>query len=170
MKEIQLSRGLVALVDDCDFEYLNQFVWWAIHPSARAWYAVRAYRDENSERKFIYMHREIWGVTDPAVEIDHNDHGEFGGLDNRRENLRVATSSEQKRNQRVRLGPKSSRFKGVGWHTQRLKWRAYIVVDGRQKSLGLYLSEEDAALAYNRAALEVFGEFAHLNAVSAEAL
>lgn len=89
--------------------------------------------------------------------IDNNGHYEPG-------NIRWATLQEQQRNAGSRTG--KSKYKGVCWHKQHNKWRAYIMVDYKQKHLGLFISETEAALAYNKAAAELFGDFANLNVVS----
>lgn len=86
--------------------------------------------------------------------IDNDGHYEPG-------NIRWATLTEQQQNAGSRTG--RSQYKGVAWHNQRNKWRAYIVNNYRQKHLGLFDDEEEAALAYNRAAVELFGDHANLN-------
>jgi hypothetical protein len=155
MKTIQLTRGKVALVDDCDYERLSMLEWCALkHPST--FYAVKSGRTATG-RKMTYMHREI-------LKPPHNmqcDHIDGNGLDNRRCNLRICTQAENLRNGRARAG--SSRFKGVSWHKSGQKWLAQIKDDGKTIYLGLFPDETEAARAYDAAARELFGEFARPN-------
>lgn len=112
------------------------------------------------QRRTIQMHRLIMGVVDKGreVQVDHINHN---GLDNRRSNLRLATHSENLRNQ----GPRRpmSRYKGVKFDRRINAWIATISVDGAQKRLGPFNTEKIAARAYDVAALEHYGEFAFLN-------
>jgi len=145
------EEGRVALVDDEDFERVSQLVWY-FHPRG---YAHRVHPS-------VFMHRFILGLSrgDP-----HVDHANQDGLDNRRSNLRFADHSQNMANRGVPRGAKSSRFKGVCWDTTRGKWRAQIQPQGRSVTLGYFLTEEEAAVAYNQAAPGFFGEFAFLNEV-----
>lgn len=153
MKKIVLSRGLVATVDDCDFETLNQFKWSALK-HGNDWYAVRA--DKNN--KMIYMHRHILN----AEHGQRVDHKQNGGLDNRRANLRFCTQSQNLQNTRPRQNT-SSKYKGVSWNKHANKWIASIRINGKSKHLGLFVSELNAAKAYDRNARILFGSFAKTN-------
>ena len=166
MKEIQLSKlgkykGLyVALVDDADYEWLNQFRWNA-QKGRDTYYARR-----NFDGTHFLMHRLIMGVTDRQVYVDHiNDNG----LDNRRDNLRTCTNSQNVINARKKKTfkgkPLSSKYKGVTWVKLENKWMAQAKIAGVNKYLGLFNNEIDAALAYNEFAKENFGEFARLNEI-----
>jgi hypothetical protein len=94
MKEIELSKGLLAIVDDENYLYLSTFSWYA-HPGNKTFYAVRcAPRDFNGKRERIYMHRVLMNLprwNKGGLEVDHINHN---GLDNRKENLIIATHSE----------------------------------------------------------------------------
>ena len=104
------------------------------------------------------MHREI--LKPPKnVETDHKD---GNGLNNQRYNLRWATKTQNRQNQRPQEGC-TSRFKGVRWDKNARKWRACIKVQGKQVHLGFYSLEIDAARAYDNAALLYFKEFARTN-------
>ena len=161
MKEIKLTRGKVALVDDEDFEWLNQRKWHA-QKSGNAWYAARC--DCSGKRKrYVYMHRLI--LRPPiGKECDHSN---GSGLDNRRANLRVVTRSQNMMNSRKGRGC-SSKFKGVYWNRQAGKWHTQINVCGRKHYLGRFVGEKEAACAYNRAARQYFGAFARLNEITEE--
>lgn len=106
------------------------------------------------------MHRLIFSLKwTPTTEIDHKN---GNGLDNRRENLRIATRSQNAANRFKRGG--SSKFKGVCIAGKR--WKAGIRQDGKSYHLGTFDTEEEAALAYNASATIRFGEFARLNEVN----
>ena len=117
------------------------------------WYAVTSFNSIT-----IYMHRLILDV-DKKIYIDHVNRD---GLDNRESNLRIATRSQNAMNTNKR-NYGSSKYKGVGWSSERGKWRAVICKDGLRKHLGYFSVEEDAASAYDEAAIEWFGEFAAPN-------
>jgi hypothetical protein len=167
MKAVQLSgkraAGRVALVDDEDWPLVADHLWWVLENKRKSGtslhgpYAYTEFRDGDGRLVRPYMHSLItgWPMTD---HIDHD------GLNNQRFNLRPATSAQNLHNQRLRVGA-ASRFKGVTWHAKRRKWQARIGIGGRNLYLGLFASEEDAALAYNAAALEIYGAYAYLNPV-----
>lgn len=145
---------LCARIDRADVDLVSGFDWHLVGDGYVA--ATRG-------RMFIYLHRLIAGAgPDELVDHANQDH-----LDNRSCNLRIATKSQNGANRgpdRRRLGT-SSRHKGVSWAKSRNCWRAYIHIDGRTRFLGSFTDEEDAARAYNAAALEAWGEFARLNDV-----
>lgn len=157
MKQIQLTQGKVALVDDEDFDYLNQFKW-AAAKFPNNYYAVR-YSSIGGKQVSVYMHREILGVVDGGIFVDHQNHD---GLDNQRVNLRTGTHQDNQRNKRSKAGS-SSKYVGVCWHKKDKKWQAAIAIDGKQAHLGQFDSEVDAAVARDVAAKKHYGEFAKLN-------
>ena len=147
-------------MDDEDFKQVNAFSWHAqkvVLSSKTVWYAVRKVKlRSKSEVKVltVYMHRQIMGVCGVKNQVDHRN---GNTLDNRKENLRAATNSQNQQNRQKAAGC-SSRFKGVSAY--RHKWRAYIQLNGRRTHLGYFGTEEEAAETYARTALKVFGEFA----------
>ena len=147
-RTIPLTRGFFALVDEEDYSFLSQHSWHA-NPARVGWYAART-----ANGTTVYMHRAI--VKPESGE--HIDHRNRNGLDNRRCNLRVATLRQNLANSRPRNGC-GSRYKGVSWHKQDGLWRAYIA----GKHIGLFRDEVAAALAYDVAALDRWGEFARPN-------
>jgi hypothetical protein len=156
MKEIPLSQGKVALVDDEDYEWLSQWKWCASFNGC-TWYAVR--KDcSGPRRRMVKMHRLIMGEP-MGIQVDHIN---GDGWNNQRKNLRLDPNSQNQHNRRKnRRG--SSLFKGVSWRKGCRRWWAYIVHLGVKKHLGYFDSEEVAARAYDKAAKELFGEFARLN-------
>ncbi len=156
MKQIPLSRGKFADVDDEDFEYLNRWKWHCL----KVGYAARSeVYTENCERKkrLVYMHRLIMN-TPRGMEVDHIDGDR---LNNKKENLRNVTHHQNLMNQRSFVG--SSKFKGVARCKRSPKWQSGIVVNGKRINLGHHATEIGAARAYNEAAIKYFGEFAKLN-------
>lgn len=110
------------------------------------------------KQRTVYMHRQI--ADAPAqLQIDHINHDK---LDNRRANLRLCSSSENARNVSSRRGATSA-YLGVSWHKASRKWLSQIHINKLCVYLGTFESEMDAALAYDRAALKHFGEFANPN-------
>ena len=159
MRTIPLSgskaAGRVALVDDDDYELVAQYKWLFWLPADRFRRVPYARLASVRNGGPYLMHQMITGWP----ETDHRNHD---GLDNRRHNLRQATRSQNLANQRPQVG-RSSRFKGVCWDRFNRKWHAKVQVNYRQCNLGLFMSEEDAARAYDAAALAAWGEFACLN-------
>jgi hypothetical protein len=161
MKAIPLygrqAAGRVALIDDEDFELVSQYRWRArerdnANGRIDGPYAIASARS-GGRKSSVFMHKLItgWPMT---------DHANGDGLDNRRSNLRPATPAQNNYNQRPHRG-KSSRYKGVTWHKKCRKWQASIKIGDRNQYLGLFVSEEDAAAAYEAAALQSQAEYAY---------
>ena len=155
---ITLTKGLVSLVDDEDYERFSRFSWFA-QAAGDGFCATRRQR-ENGKKLAIYLHREI--VNAPiGLEVDHIN---GNPLDNRRSNLRLCTHAQNMAN-RKQHKHSAARFKGVRWCRDHKKWRAEIYVRGKRIHLGYFANDEDAAKAYNEAATLHFGEFARPNEV-----
>jgi hypothetical protein len=151
MKEIILSKGMVAFVDDEDYERVNAFNWWY-----STGYARRETR-EGGKRSTVTLQDFIYGPVAEGCTVDHENRNR---LDCRRGNLREATRKEQQEN-RGKWSGGTSRYKGVSWHSVARKWMAVA----SSTYLGLFPSEGAAAIAYNRYAALVQGEFCVLNVV-----
>lgn len=155
VKELPLTKGYVAIVDDDDYEFVSQWKWSA-KVCANTVYAFRSYRRDGKCRT-SYLHREIMGNPD-GEEVDHIDHN---GLNNTRSNLRSATRQQNIFNTRVKTGV--SGFRGVEWCKRKRKWRAVIRTSGRRKHIGYFSDPEDGARAYDEFATRLHGEYATLN-------
>jgi hypothetical protein len=160
MAEIITSNGVVILVDEDDLERLSKFRWFTYKGKTnRTAYAARSDYTTGSRRQ-ISMHRYILGAS-THEEVDHIN---GDGLDNRKQNLRVCSTKENNRN-KPRPKNNTTGYKGVSYHARDLVYCAYIRVDRKLKHLGSFKTAEDAALAYNKAALKYFGDFARLNQI-----
>lgn len=155
MIAIDIGKGLVTLVDDGDFEQASKFKWSADFVGTK----IYADRVNQPTRKKIYLHRQILGVTDSAIRIDHKD---GDGLNNQRSNLRFATQSENLRNRGV-PSHNSSGYKGVSYYKRDGTWESYVKVDGRKIRLGYFHDPISAAAAYDIAAEKHYGQFAKTN-------
>jgi len=149
------------MVDDEDFEKLNQHKW---HYGSRH-YALRTVHEGYSKdgkriTGSVWMHREVLNTPEGLF----TDHINGDTLDNRKENLRVVTSKQNNHNSKL-PSHNTSGYKGVSEDKRNLKnkWQAYITIDNKKKHLGYFSSKEDAARKYNEVAKEIFGEYARLN-------
>lgn len=163
MKQIPLTQGKVALVDDADYDELSKYKWHAQKEyRSGTFYAARYIRLSAGKYTQISMHRQILGLEyKDGLQIDHINRNP---LDNRRRFLRVCTQSKNMMNRRGKQG--SSQYKGVYFDKYHKKWRAEIRLAGVGSFLGYFDFEEDAAEAYNIAAIRYFGEFACLNEIA----
>lgn len=150
-KIIALTQGKVAQVSDHRFDYLNQWKWYA-NKDGNKWYARR-----NEGNKSVKMHRQITGVTDPEIDVDHRD---GDGLNNTDENLRVCTATQNLAN-RGKTKRNTSGYKGVS--KIRGRWYADLMKGGKHVFRGYFSTAEEAARAYDKAAREHYGEFAYTN-------
>lgn len=149
---IALTRGQNAIVDAEDFKWLSQWNWCA------SWMKSGFYALRREGRRIILLHCQILNFRF-GKEVDHRN---GNSLDNRRENLRHSTHSENARN-RGKQRNNSSGFKGVYWYKRSHKWRAQIQLDGKMRYIGYFNNLVDAARAYDKKARELHGRFCHLN-------
>lgn len=161
MKEIKLTKGFVAIVDDDKFEELNKFKWYAGSSSLGKFYACRMYRKQNGKQGIILMHRQIIGQTSDYNIIEHIN---SNPLDNRVENLRRTTRSQIiKKQHAMRSLNKTTDYTGVIKNGK--NYSALINIDNRTIYLGFFKTKTDAAIAYNKAAIKYFGNQAKLNEI-----
>jgi hypothetical protein len=158
MLAIELTQNQFAIVDEEDYDFLNQYKWYADYqPGIYGFYARRnlylGVIDGKEKWKAIMMHRLIMErflgrELERREVIDHINHD---SLDNRRCNLRVAS---QRQNTQNRNEKSSSKYPGVYWHNPTQKWHAQITINGKRKHLGLFVDEREAAKAYEEACRE----------------
>jgi hypothetical protein len=159
MKEIALvgknGVGKFALVDDEDFEWLNQYRWYYDTDG----YAIGRVIPKN---RFLFkMHRLIIGIDDPKVKVDHWDRNP---LNNQRTNLRRCTNAENSTNRRKSANT-SSIYRGVTWNKLDKKWQVGFKYKNRFVAVGRFHDEREAALAFNAKCLEIGDPFFVLNDV-----
>ena len=155
MKEIKLANNKgVALVDDEDFEMLNQYKWF----NNGTGYAITKIKKNNKQVNKL-MHLFIID-TPKDMQTDHIDRNK---LNNQKFNLRIVTRSQNTMNRPKYKG--TSKYKGVYYNKQNKNWVARIKLNKKQITIGSYEDEKDAALAYNEKAIELFKEYAYLNEV-----
>lgn len=160
VKSIPLSQGYSMIVDDHWYEELNKYTWY-YHEG----YGLRKERvpGEKNKWKAFRAHRVILNCEDPELVVDHINGDK---LDNREENLRVATRGENNRNVK-KTWTSSSQYKGVTYQKGQDKpWIAQIGFGRERIYLGAYYHEQEAANIYNLAAQQLFGQFADLNDLS----
>lgn len=153
MRLIGLTRGMSAMVDDCDYDSLNEFRWYT-NKNYRTYYAATK-RPEQT----VQMHRVILSAP-MGVLVDHID---GNGLNNQRANLRFASPSENTAHRLHRPAVTSSRYRGVTYNRRTSSWQAGIKVAGKSRHLGLFECEDVAAHAYDAAARRTWGQFAVCN-------
>ena len=157
MKRIPLTQDKFALVDDSDFEWLNQWKWCAARDK-KTYYAIRKIPTNSHPRQIIIrMHRQILNAPKEML-VDHRN---SNGLDNQRENIRLCTFSQNSQNRC--LSRSTSGFKGVYWNKRKQKWHSRIRVESKYQNLGYHFCIVKAAKAYDEAAIKHFRDFANIN-------
>lgn len=154
MREIPLTKGYVAHVDDCDYVRLSAYKWYA---SVRKHivYAVRSQRIHGTTKvQTVHMHRIILDAP-TGMHVDHIDHN---GLHNVRSNLRLCTSSQNAHNRRT-CNKNTSGVKGVSFEVGVGKWRAIIQCKGKVYIVGYFPTKEEAAQAVRKKRQELHGEY-----------
>jgi hypothetical protein len=164
MKRIPVSNGkYYTMVDDIDYKYLSKRKWQYTKSNSNTVYVVGWEKDENNKDRRILMHRIIMDAN-KGIVVDHKN---GNGLDNRRQNLRICTHSQNMANRSISTR-NTSGYKGVMYHpnhSTKSPWLATICFQGKSVAIGLFETPQAAARAYNAKAKELFGEFAYLNPV-----
>ena len=155
MKEIALTHGHVAMVDDEDYELLNQYSWGATH-GRTTFYATRIEKNPQGERTLILMHRQIMKPP-KGLQIDHIN---GNGLCNKKGNLRIVTVRQNSQNRHSR---KTSKYPGVSWDDRRKGWIASVYIDGSSKYLGKHETEQLAYEVYCAKLKEVGEKLSFVN-------
>lgn len=152
MKQINLTQGEVAIVDDDDYDRLSKYKW-RLQKNHNCKYAMSGKYPQT-----LYMHHLILCAV-PGKIIDHVDNN---GLNNQKLNLRYCTHAQNMRN-RSKYTISSSRYKGVSLVKSTHKWEASIRLDGKKLHLGQYESEEEASVVYDDASRKLHGQFSKTN-------
>lgn len=150
-------------LDEEDKHFLDEFPWTYEVQKHNCVYFLCRYEQASGIKITIKLHRLINGATiikdgyvfNNALSVDHKNRNT---LDNRRENLRFCTKSQNAMNSKKRVG-NTSGHKGVSWEKNRQKWKAYLNLQGKQIHLGYFDSKQEAVIARLKGAQEIFGEF-----------
>jgi hypothetical protein len=155
MKKIELTHDKFAIVDDEDYDKLNQWDWYALVKNTSYAVAVRNTWSKTEKKGILFtMHRVIMNCPKDKM-IDHKD---GNGLNNQKSNLRICTNGQNQGNRKLNSNNKSG-IKGVSWHKRDRKWQASIRVGKKRKHLGVFLDKLEAKRIYEKAAKQHFGEF-----------
>lgn len=152
-KEIPLTQGKVAIVDDHQYERVSQFKWNAQRKKGGKWYAGGHVNGVK-----VYLHRFLTNAP-AGMEVDHKN---GNGLDCTDNNMRICTRTQNTHNSKKR-SDNTSGYIGVSWSGNRKKWVAQIQVNNKSKWLGYFKNVIDAALTYDAAVRELHGDFAKPN-------
>lgn len=146
------------LYDQCDHDLIQGYKWYV---SGREGNQYPAAFVKGEKRKYVVMHRVILGISDPKIKVDHKNHNPF---DNRRHNIRACTHQQNMFNLSFRIGYKT---KGITYDKSRNRWKARIGYKSKSIFIGWFKTQELAAVAYNKNAQKLYGEFALLNQIPA---
>jgi hypothetical protein len=155
---IPLTQEKFAIVDAEDYEWLNRWKWFA-HKNRHTFYAIRR-SHVDGKWGHVKMHREILGLIHGDGQLC--DHKNRNGLDNRKENLRIATYSLNNYNRKMSVN-NTSGYRGVSWQTHNRRWIVHVPVNGTQTYFGSFTDVIEAAKAYDAVALKYWGNDAALN-------
>lgn len=153
MKYIKLTQGVSTVVDDDVFDWAS-LIKWTAHRTGHTYYAFC-----QRQNRSIYLHRLILRAR-KGQEVDHID---GDGLNNRLTNLRLTTHAGNARSFQTPREGKTSRYRGVRFHSRDGRWTAQIKTMGRNLFLGYHDSERAAARAYDKKAKGLWGKVACLN-------
>lgn len=160
MKEILLTQGKVALIDDEDFEELDKMSWHAwYNKNGDSFYAHHStYNGKGKNPGVTRMHRYLMKIVDPKIKVDHID---GNTLNNQKSNLRICESHQNNTNTKELRSDNTSGYRGVTkyFYNSHKKWTARLSKNGIVTRLGYFDSPEDAARAFDKAAKQLYGEF-----------
>ena len=144
MKEIQLTQGQAAIVDNDCFDEINHYKWFALRRGVK-FHACRRIKTDKGDRNF-YMHHAIIGRPPKGYDVDHIDRN---GLNNRKANLRFVTRRQNMQN--LDKSNATSRYPGVYWHKAKKKWATGYYIGDKRYHIGNFDTEQDAFDAYRKA-------------------
>lgn len=159
MKSIPITKGHEILVDDEDFEKVKSQTWIANERYPGLVYAQALIKDKLGIRRTVMLHRFILCIKSRSLFVDHIN---GNCLDNRKQNLRIVTHSQNMANSRKKT-IKTSKYKGVHYDKYHCKWRASIRFNKKLKNIGRFTTEIEAARAYDKEAINIFGAYARPN-------
>lgn len=157
VKKMRANKEYEVILDSAGLKLFNEHNW-CVRKVKNLFYLYRCIHFKRKKIKTIHFHREILGITDNSVLIDHINHN---GLDNRISNLRICTKQQNCANTR-KMTLKSSKYKGVSWHSKNQMWIARVR-KLNNLNIGSFDSEKKAAMAYDYFAIKAFGDFANTN-------
>lgn len=149
---VPLTQGYVAFIDKADLPMVQKHRWYTMRYKTGLYAATNAPMVNGKRGRTILMHSLIIG----SLGVDHKDRN---GLNNRRENLRPATSSQNAMNYKHRNT--TSKYRGVVWDWHRQKWAVYVRIRGKNKNLGRFATEEEAATTYFNFMKPIYGDFVY---------
>jgi len=155
--ELPITQGRVTLIDASDFDYVNQWKW-CVTGKGYVIRRLKVHEKQPGDSSIAYLHRVIM-LPPKGMNVDHINGVK---LDNRRCNLRNCTPAQNRQNIARKSGSVSM-YKGVFWNKRASIWVSELTCNYEKKWLGCFKQEEDAARAYDAAAIKYFGEFARLN-------
>lgn len=154
---ISLTQGYEAVIDVADVSIVEDRNW-CFDNKKTSGYAVSTVCKKDGKSTTLLLHRLLMNPSFNLV-VDHID---GNGLNNRRSNLRICSTAENSRNQRIKL-KNTSGFKGVSWHKRTQKWQSHIRRDGKGYNLGHFNTPEDAYAAYCQSSDKLHGEFGRVS-------
>jgi hypothetical protein len=158
-KEIKLTQGQIAIVDNEDYDRVKGYTWFANNwTGSSKLLSAKTWVEKGGKRHLVSLHRFLLNLPSNSSVLFRNDNP----LDCRRSNMEIVTPKDACRTGRLKRN-NTSGYKGVTWSTQKGRWRAFIKVDRRQIHLGFFDDPVEAAHAYDDAARKYFGKFARLN-------
>jgi len=158
MKYISIMSGQKIIVDNEDFELLSKYKWHLVGEK-RNYVAASLFRKGQSPKNLL-IHRLIMNAKSGQI-VDHVNGNRF---DNRKENLRFCSATQNAQNRR-KAKNKTSKYKGVTWWKSQKSWTAQIMANYKIHFLGYFDTEKEAAISYNKAALKIHGDYAYLNKI-----